>query len=88
MDIANILPDQVWSIILEGESDNRFSQLMRKWLDPEFIDDFFEQNYNYIKNLSLAKSLFNKGLYIICYCLFWEFSNFYFPIQFRVKISK
>lgn len=50
MDIANILPDQVWSIMLEGESDNRFSQLMRKWLDPEFIDDFFEQNYNYIKN--------------------------------------
>lgn len=50
MDIANILPDQVWSIILEGEKDNRFSLLMRKWLDPEFIDDFFERNYDYIKN--------------------------------------
>lgn len=50
MDIANIFPDQVWSIILDGESDNRFSQFMRKCLDPEFIDDFFERNFNYIKN--------------------------------------
>ena len=50
MDIANVLPDQVWSIILTGENDTRFSQLMRKWLDPEFIDEFFEQNFDYIKN--------------------------------------
>ena len=25
--------------------------------------------------------MFNKGLYMFYYCLFWEFSNFYFPIQ-------
>lgn len=50
MDVAKILQDQVWSIILEGESIDRFSQLMRDWLDPEFIDEFFERNYNYIKN--------------------------------------
>src|SRR5574344_574751 len=50
MDIASVLPNQVWSIIFEGESDNRFFQLMSKWLDPEFIDDFFERNFNYIKN--------------------------------------
>jgi len=44
MTFDSIIPDCLWSVRYDGETDNAFYQVFERWTDPEWLHAFFFQN--------------------------------------------